>query len=103
MNIKRTSYRGVEVFKVADAPRALGGSQALVVDLEVVPQSQLHVRHRGTEVVAIIRPHCAHKQGLKRHMMKAQPALNSGAYGSIPEKFKVGDVQNLRRILTETC
>lgn len=38
-----TSYGGVEVLKVFHIPRALRRSQTLIVDLEEVPQCQLHV------------------------------------------------------------
>ena len=40
-----TSDGGVEVLEVLDLARALRRRQTLVVDLEEVPQRQLHVRH----------------------------------------------------------
>ncbi len=59
-----TGYGGVKVFKVLDVPGALRRSETLIVDFEEVPQSQLHVRHRGTEVFSVICPYCTHKQCL---------------------------------------
>lgn len=56
----------VEVFKVLDVPGTLGGGQALVIDLQEVPQRQLHVRHGGAEVFAVVGAHGTHKQRLHR-------------------------------------
>ena len=59
-----TGDGGVEVLEVLNLAGPLGRRQTLVVDLEEVPQRQLHVGHRRAEIVTVVRPYRTHKQCL---------------------------------------